>query len=211
MKNMYIKLIIALIPSISLYVLGVKILDNPVQILGFLAYFYFFITLSLSPLGYILRKIQALKKYSSWLIVLRRQFGICTAIFALAHIMKVYEKIWELYNKFFITQQSLLEFILNELSGLWGNIFWMNIIAFWLWTLWIFILSLLLISSNNYSQKFLWGKSWKKLQQLSYPLFIIIVLHIYFIGGWKWVYLYPALILIVLRMMVFLDKKRFFL
>lgn len=212
MKNIYLKILLAGLPSIALFILGINILENPVQVLWFVSYFYFIITLSLTPLVYIVRKkIPFLKKYCIWGILLRRQFGIFTAVFALMHMSKTLERIWELYTKFFATQQSIFDFVLTEISRFWGDVFWMPFIAFWLWVIWIFILILLLITSNNYSQKILWGKNWKKLQSLTYPLFLIIVAHIYFIGWWKGIYLYPALILILLRLIVFLDRKKRFL
>jgi len=210
MKNIYLKILLAGLPSIPLFILGINILENTVQVLWFVSYFYFIITLSLTPLVYIVRKkVSFLKKYCIWWILLRRQFGIFTAVFALMHMSKTLEKIWELYTKFFAAQQSIFDFVLTEISRFWGDVFWMPFMAFWLWVIWIFMLILLLIISNNYSQKILWGKNWKRLQRLTYPLFLIIVAHIYFIGWWKWVYLYPALILILLRLIVLLDKKRF--
>jgi len=57
--------------------------SDPVHIFGFLAYFYFILTLFVSPLWYIFSKYSYLRKYSTRLIAIRRQLWIFTALSAL--------------------------------------------------------------------------------------------------------------------------------
>ncbi len=206
--NIFIKTFLAFIPSIPLYFWWIYLVtSDPVHIFGFLAYFYFILTLLVSPLWYIFSKYSYLRKYSNKLISIRRQLWIFTALFALLHMVKFYEVVLWIYEKFFASSQSLGEFIIIALSGAQGNVFGMNTLSFWFGTLGILFMLFLLLTSNNYSQNLLGAKNWKKLQSLVYPLFLIIVAHIYFIGWWKWAYLYPAIILIAMRFYVWLDKN----
>ena len=206
--NIYKKAFIALLPSIPLYIWGVYLVtSDPVHIFWFLAYFYFVLTLAVSPLWYIFTKILSLKKYNNSLVSLRRQLWVFTGIFALLHTINFYETVLWFYEKFFASSQSLWEFIIIGLSGVQWNVFWMNILSFWFWTLWIIVMLCLLITSNKYSQKVLGVKNWKRLQQCAYPLFLIMVAHIYFIWWWKGAYLYPAILLVVLRVYTWFDKN----
>ena len=208
MKKTYPKLIFSLIPIIPLYVWGVFLVtSDPVHIFGFLSFFYFFFTLLVSPIAYILWKHKHLKRHVNTLISLRRPLGILTWIFAIMHMVKFYQHVWKIYEKFFASSQSLFEFIFISLSWSEWNVFWMNTIAFWLGALWILVMIVLLITSNNYSQKLIGSKNWKRLQTLAYPLFIIMIGHIYFIGWWKWAYLYPAIVLFLLRWYTWFDKN----
>jgi rubredoxin len=79
--------------------------------------------------------------------------------------------------------------------------------AFWSGLIGIIIMFLLLVTSNNVSQRIVWLWIWKRLQQLVYPLFIVVVIHIYFIGWWKAVYLYPAILLFSLRFYSWSSKN----
>jgi len=208
MKKTYPKLIFSLIPIIPLYIWGVFLVtSDPVHIFGFLSFFYFFFTLLVSPIAYILWKHKHLKRHVNTLISLRRPLGILTWIFAIMHMVKFYQHVWKIYEKFFASSQSLFEFIFISLSWSEWNVFWMNTIAFWLGALWILVMIFLLITSNNYSQKLIGSKNWKRLQTLAYPLFIIMIGHIYFIGWWKWAYLYPAIVLFFLRWYTWFDKN----
>ena len=206
--NIFIKTFLAFIPAIPLYFWGVYLVtSNPVHIFGFLAYFYFILTLLISPLSYFFSKISYFKRGSNKIIELRRQLWIFTGMFALLHMLKFYETVLGIYEKFFSESQSLSEFVLSALSGVQWNVFWMNTLSYWLGTLGIIFLIFLLITSNNNSQKILGARNWKRLQMCVYPLFIIIVAHIYFVGWWKGAYLYPAMLLIALRLLVWFDKN----
>jgi len=208
MKKIYMKSIIAFLPSIPLYFFWMYMLSNPVQILGFISYFYFLFSLLVSPVSYIFLKFSSLKKCGIFFVLIRRQLWILAWIFALAHMFKVYERIIGMYQKFFSESQGILEFLLSWLLWKTGSIFWINSISFWLWSLSLVVVIFLAMISNNYSQKFLWVKLWKRIQMCVYPLFLLIVLHIYFGGWWKELYMYPALLLIIARWYVFIDKKR---
>ena len=205
---MYKKIIISLLPSIPLYAWWVFLVtSDPVHIFGFLSYFYFILTLWVSPISYILSKNNSLKSYVNFVISLRRPLWILTGIFAFLHVIKFYEHVLGIYEKFFASSQSLFEFVLTSLSWVQWNVFWMNTLAFWLGTLGLIIMTVLLSTSNNYSQNLLGSKNWKRLQVVAYPLFIIMVAHIYFIGWWKGAYLYPAIILFLIRFYSWFDKN----
>lgn len=204
---MYKKLFFVFLPSIPLYFWGMNILSNPVQILGFLSYYYFIFTLLMSPLSYLSLKRQTLKKYGIQMLTLRRSIWIITGIYALWHMLKFHERVWNMYEKIFSENQTVIEFITANILWQTGSVFWLNTIAYWFGISWIILMSLLLVTSNNYSQKLLWWKKWKRLQKCVYPLFLILLIHIYFVWWWKGMYLYPALFLVVLRTFVFFDKK----
>jgi len=205
--NVYKKTLFAFLPTIPLYFWWVYIVtSDPVHIFGFLAYFYLMITLSVSPISTILRRWWNMK-YAISLTLIRRQLGILTWVFAFLHIFKFYERVWNMYLEFFSQDQNLFQFLLVSLQGKNGTIFWMDTWAYSMWTIGIIIIIALVLSSNNYSQKLLGGKKWKRLQRLVYPLFLIVVLHIYFIGWWKGAYLYPALFLILMKTYVYFSRK----
>ena len=206
--KLFKKTFIAFIPSIFLYIWWIKIVtSDPVHIFGFLSFFYFFLSLLISPLAYIIWKIKFLRKSVNHIIIIRRQLWILTAIFAILHVLKFYENIIRIYEKFYSSSMNLFNFIITSLSWAEWNIFGMNIFSFWFGLIWIVLMHLLLITSNNYSQKLFGSKMWKRIQLLAYPLFILIVLHIYFIWWWKWAYLYPTIILFILRFYCWFDKN----
>jgi len=208
MKNIYIKLVIAFLPSIGLYFWGLNILFNDTQILWFLSYYYFLWALFITPLAYIFTQINRLKKYSNIIVSYRRPVWIMAWVFALMHMFKFDQKIYELWLKFYSPEQSLISFIFEGIMNpqSWA-IFGMPSTSFWAWVMWIIIMFVLLITSNNISQKILGLKVWKWLQRCAYPLFLIIVIHIYFIWWWKWVYLYPAVALFAVRLYSWSTKN----
>jgi len=205
--NIYKRLFLVFLPSIPLYIWGMSVLSNPVQILGFLSYYYFIFTLLISPLSYVCMKRQILRKYGIQMLAFRRSVWIFTWIYALWHMLKFHERVWNMYEKFFSESQTIGDFIVSNIIWESGNVFWMNTFSYWLGIIGIILMSILLMTSNNYSQKILWWKKWKRLQKCVYPLFLILLLHIYFVWGWKGIYLYPALLLVSLRFFVFFDKK----
>lgn len=208
MHKIYIKIIISLIPAIGLYFLGRSILNNDVQILGFISYYYFLWVLIITPLAYVFTQFRAFKKHSNTIITYRRPVGIIAGVFALLHMLKFDQKIYEMWAKFYAEEQSFLSFLfLSIFQSDGGDILGTNVFAFWSGTVGIILMFLLLVTSNNISQKIIGLWLWKRLQQLVYPLFIIVVIHIYFIGWWKWIYLYPAVLLFTLRFYSWFDKN----
>lgn len=79
--------------------------------------------------------------------------------------------------------------------------------AFWVGLVGFVVMMALLITSNDLSQRILGMRAWKYVQRAVYPLFLLAVAHIYFVGGWKGLYLYPAVILIVIRFWSWFDKN----
>lgn len=197
------KLFISFLPVIPLYFIAKEILWNDVKIFGFLSYYYLVFTLSITPISKIVLKYKKIKKYSNTIITYRRPLGILAWLFSILHLINFEENIRWLWIKFYSEKISYTDFLLDSIFWWWWeSIIWMNFYAFWLWFTWFIIMLSLLFTSNNYSQKIMWVKFWKYLQRLVYPLFIIVVLHIYFIWWWKWLYLYPWITIVFLRLYV---------
>lgn len=208
MYKFTVKLIIASLLLIPLYYFSKEILWNAVKISWFLSYYYLVLVLLISPIVYIFYKIKFLKKYANLLTSFRRPIGIIAWLLAIFHGFKFEERVYFMWEKYYSSKSSFVEFLYNSIfySYNW-TILGMNTYSFWFWLIWIILMFVLLITSNDFSQKILGAKIWKKLQKLVYPLFIITVLHIYFVWWWKWLYLYPAIILILIRFYVIFDKN----
>jgi hypothetical protein len=76
MNNIYIRIIISILPAVGLYFWGMNILSNDVQIFGFISYYYLMGVLFITPLAYIFTQLRAIKKYSNMIISYRRPIGI---------------------------------------------------------------------------------------------------------------------------------------
>lgn len=208
MLKFLLKLFISLVPIIILYFIGKEILSNDAKITWFLSYYYLVLVLLISPLAYVFYKFKFLKKYSNLVTSFRRPIWIITWLLALFHGFKFEEKIYKLWEKYYSSKMSFFDFIYDWIfNSSNGTVLGMNTYSFWFWFIWIIIMLLLLITSNNISQKILGAKFWKYLQKLVYPLFILVVLHIYFVGWWKWLYLYPAVTIVLLRFYSWFDKN----
>ncbi len=209
MPKIVIKTLVSLLPAIPLFLFWNWYFWDEMKVLGFVAYYYLVLTLFISPLSSILRKKMLHKKIAIKILPYRRIFGIITSVFAFLHAIHFEERVYDLWQKFFIEKQSYTEFIIDWLTRWFAQpIFWMDFYAFLFGIISITILFMLFITSNNLSQNKLWWKLWKKIQKWVYPLFIILVLHIYFIGWWKWLYLYPAIWLIGLRLYIWFEMKK---
>ena len=208
MLKFILKLLMSASLILPLYFFGKFILSNDVQISWFLWYFYLIFVLLVSPLSYIFFKLVFLKKYSNSLVSFRRPLGIIAWCLALFHGFKFEERIYALREKYYTDQMSFASFLYSSIfESTTGTILWMNVYSFWFWFGGFVIMMLLLATSNNISQKILWAKIWKYIQRLVYPLFLLVVLHIYFVWWWKGLYLYPALVLICARSYVWFDKN----
>jgi NAD(P)H-flavin reductase/rubredoxin/DMSO/TMAO reductase YedYZ heme-binding membrane subunit len=208
MLKFILKLFISSVPIIILYFIWKSILWNDVKITWFISYYYLILVLLISPISYIFYKFNLLKKYSNLVVSFRRPVWILTWIMALTHWFKFDERVYSMWEKYYSEKTTFLNFIYDGIfNGATWTILWMNSYSFWFWFVWIVIMLILLSTSNNFSQKLLWAKVWKYIQRLIYPLFIIIVLHIFFVWWWKWIYMYPAIILVLSRLYVFFDKN----
>ena len=124
------------------------------------------------------------------------------------HVLHFEENIRNLWAKYYAEKTGYWNFLIDWIfSSWWQSIFWMNFYAFWVGMIGLIVMIFLLTTSNDLSQKIMWAKFWKYLQRFVYPLFIIVLLHIYFIGWWKGLYLYPWIILIILRSYVWFDNR----
>ncbi len=208
MKKTIFRLMISLIPVIPLYFLAKQILSNDVQIFWFLSYYYLIFVLLVTPFSKLLLKIKKLKKYSNKLINYRRPIWILAGAFSLMHVLHFEERVSNLWEKYYIEKMWYWDFLINSIfNAWWESIFWMNFYAFWIWIIGFIVMLTLLFTSNDLSQRIMWAKFWKYLQKGVYPLFIIVLLHIYFIWWWKGIYLYPWVILILLRSYTWFDER----
>jgi DMSO/TMAO reductase YedYZ heme-binding membrane subunit len=70
--------------------------------------------------------------YSNTIISYRRPIGIIAGIFALMHMIKFDQKIYELWIKFYSQEQSFISFIFDAIFYKTGSdILGMNEYAFW--------------------------------------------------------------------------------
>jgi DMSO/TMAO reductase YedYZ heme-binding membrane subunit len=208
MLQFIIRLIISFLPSIPLYYLAKELLWNDIQIFWFLSFYYLIFALSVTPVFKIWLSIKRFKKYSIKIFNYRRPIGILAGIFSFLHIINFEKNIRNMWTRFYSDDMNYFSFLFDRIFWWWGeSVFGMHFYAFWIWITWFIIMVFLLITSNNISQKIMWAKFWKYLHKLVYPLFIIILLHIYFIWWWKGLYLYPWLFLIILRLYVWFDEK----
>lgn len=208
MIKLIYRLIVSSLLIIPLYFYWKNILSNNIQVAWFVSYYYLIIVLLISPITYIFYKIKKLKKYTNIIRLYKRPIWIVTWLLSFLHLIKFEENIYSMWEKFYSSKVSFLNFLIDSIINNNGSsILWMNYYSFWLWLIWFIIMMTLLITSNNISQRILWAKIWKNIQKLIYPLFIIGILHIYFMWWWKWVYLFPALILILSRSYVAFDKN----
>ena len=205
MLNFLFRLFISFIPVIPLYFLANRFLLDDIKIFWFLAYYYLVSALLVNPIFRIFLKFKKLKKYLGKIVIYRRSIWILAWIFSILHLIHFEEGVRLLWIRYYTEKTNYINFFINEISLLWkGSVIGINFYAFWFWLVSFIIMMFLFISSNNLSQKIMW-KFWKYLQKLVYPLFILVIIHIYFIWWWKWVYLYPAVVLISLRLYVWLD------
>lgn len=208
MLNFLKKIWIGLIPAVWLLIFWKWYLWTEIKVFWFMSYYYFIFALLISPISFCLRKVKISKTVGIKIISYRRALGVITGLFVFLHVTHFEERVYSLWKKYYLEDMSYIDFILESVSRWYGkDILWMNFYAFIFWIISFIIITTLLITSNNFSQKKLWGKLWNKLQKLVYPLFIILVLHIYFIGWWKGIYMYPAIFLIMIRIYVFFNKK----
>ena len=208
MYKTILRFITSMIPVIPLYLISKELLQNDVKIFWFLSYYYLIFVLLVTPISKIFLKVQKIKKYSNKIINYRRPIWIFAWIFSLLHLIHFEENIRNMWNKFYIEKMTYWNFLLDWVfAWWWESIIGMSFYAFWWGMIGFIVMITLLITSNDLSQKIIWAKFWKYLQRLIYPLFIIILIHIYLVWWWKGLYLYPGLVLIFLRFFVWFDEK----
>lgn len=208
MTNKLIRFLIILIPIIPLYLIGKELLWNNEKIFWFLSYYYLIFVLLVTPVSKLFLKCKKIKKYSNKIINYRRPIWILAWLLAILHLINTEENIRNLWLKFYIDKTSYIDFLLSWIFWWWWeSIIGMNFYAFWWWVIGFVIMTVLLITSNDISQKIIGAKFWKYLQRLIYPLFILVIIHIYFIWWWKGLYLFPWLILICLKSYIWFDEK----
>lgn len=187
-----ISLIILLIPWIILWYFFANTMqsyDNSIlRISGKIAFFYLSMALLINPLSYFVSD-----KYYSKLIFIRKIFGILSFLFFMIHLLNYIEL--ERYYHFW--DSSLLEYIFKNIKNRMDALTWL--IAW-------FIMLILWISSNNFSQKIL-GSIWKWIHYMVYPLFLLSMIHIAFASRIDLFYMILFSSVIIFRTIVFFKKN----
>lgn len=129
-------------------------------------------------------------KFLSKLVSLRKELWIISWVFAISHV------VW-----YFILNNLTLWFVLD-------SIFWDLRWPMWWGTIWFIASLILLFTSNIFSMKKLW-KYWKKIQRLSYLMFIFVAVHIALVKEDAMVSTSIVIIIyIIIYFLAFLKKKK---
>ena len=118
----------------------------------------------------------------------RKYLGIICGISAFLHVIL-----------FSTAAGSLSDFFTNGLYWRLDNFFGWGSIA-------LILMFFPLITSNKYSQVKL-KSYWKKVQQLSYPVFILVAVHVVLVKR-DWVVLVPVVVWLILWVSAFFKKRR---
>ncbi len=162
------------------------------RVYGRIAFLYFTLALLMSPLAsFISHPI-----WKQHLIFSRKILGILSFIFFLKHGLEYFSM-----EYIFQTQYHLdvpyFNYVYNNLfiryDAISGVIVWG-------------IMLVLGLSSNKFSQSFLGGKKWKKLQSLVFPAFLISVVHIAFASRFSGFYISLLIIVVTIRLIAYLTK-----
>jgi ferredoxin-NADP reductase/rubredoxin/DMSO/TMAO reductase YedYZ heme-binding membrane subunit len=208
MKNLLYRSIIVWFCIIIIAIYWKYMWLNDVQLFWFISYYLLICTLLISPLIYISYTQRICMNWSPFIISLRRTFGIWSWFFAILHTVIFWQWVQAMWEQFYSQEKTFGEFIFEECCIWWSeSILWMSVFAFWSGVIGLTIMVLLLVISNNFFQKVLGARIWKNIQKIVYPLFLLIVFHIYVIWWWKGEYLYFALLLVVFRGYVFFHKN----
>lgn len=145
------------------------------RILGKLSFIFITLALSISPLLTLW--------FNQKILPYRRVFWVMSFIFAVLHIVSY----------------SIAEFKYSwSLFVVW-NLKNYDISS---WVMAFLIISILWVTSNNYSVRIL-KNNWSKLQSLTYPLYIIVALHIAFASRFDIIYVIMISALAALRMIAY--------
>lgn len=117
----------------------------------------------------------------------RKYLGIACGLFAFLHVIF-----------FLMATRGLTDFFSNGLYWRFDNFFGWGSLA-------LILIFFPLITSNKYSQIRL-KRYWKKIQQLSYPVFILVAIHVVLVKKELSV-LIPVIIWFILWLSAFLKKK----
>lgn len=96
-----------------------------------------------------------------------------------------------------------IEYIYQKTFFVWEHFKALDIIS---WLIWLLLIIILWITSNNYSVKLL-KSSWQKLQSLTYPLFIIVALHIAFASRFDNIYIIVITALVITRTLAYFKNS----
>lgn len=193
MLHFLLKISFCLIPALLLIIFSNS---NLLNIFWLLSYYYLVIVLCITPI------MRLFKKSAKYLVWCRRPIGILAWVFALLHMLESEKIIRSYYMMYQDSGVYYMTFIFQSFQNQWWqDIFWYPFYGFIFWSIAFLLLMILTVISNNISQKILTAKIWKKIQRLAYPIFLLVFFHIYFMVWWKGIYMYPALILIILRLL----------
>ena len=135
------------------------------------------------PLTEVFPRVLFFRKLMLW----RREFGVLSGILFLLHVAGYFLR-WEVLPWTIFSDSSYLG---------WSNFLFWGLLG-------IIILIPVFITSNNFFQRTL-KQNWKRVQRLSYVLFLAGVLHIYFLG--EYYALLEIIILVVFWVLAWRKRK----
>lgn len=179
--------------TIKLIALILSFLPIPLYFLGLVGQrecgrlgWYFLIGIMLiRPLADVLPGFRILRS----LVPFRKEFGIAAAWFMILHA----------YGAFAVQGKNIFFAVFNARYWQLNNPVMWGILG-------LFCVTLLLLTSNNYSIKLL-RKNWKRVQMLSYPLFLFVAIHVALIRGRIGGVIIPVLAVFVLWLLAQLKIK----
>jgi len=159
-----------------------------------IAMFYFAMALIISPL------LQFVKNptWKQHLILSRKILWILSFIFFLKHWLEYFSMEYVFQTNYHF-ETPYLNYVIDNLLVRYDALSW--VVA------WILLL-VLWLTSNKFSQKFLWWKKWKKVQSLVFPGFILSAIHVAFASRFDNFYIFLISLVVVARLVAYLNRKQ---
>lgn len=156
------------------------------------AFLYFWLALVVTP---ILKYIKN-NNFRENLILSRKLFWIITFIYFLKHWLE-YFSIEYIYQSSYNPNMTYLEYVYKNMVDRYDALSWFIawILMFVLW-----------ITSNKISIKLFWWKKWKNIQSLTYPTFLLSIIHIAFSSRLDNFYIFLILFVVWIRSISYLSN-----
>ena len=178
MKKYLLSIILWIILSLFFYYTKNWEINLILRGLWRLSFLYIALALSVTPIV----KLTWNHKLFSY----RRTFWVISFFMAILHAIYYFYIEYKFQNTFFILEHFKTWDIIT-------------------WIIWLFIIIILWITSNNFSIKIL-KSNWTKIQSLTYPLFVIITLHVAFASRFDSFYIIIISLLVLTRTAAYFKK-----
>jgi len=164
------------------------------RVYGKIAMLYFAIALIISPILQFIKN----EKWREYLILSRKFLGILSFIFFLKHWLE-YFSLEYIFQQNYHSNIPYFNYIYENALKRWDVISW---IIPWI------LMVVLWVTSNEFSQKFLWWRRWKNIQSLVFPAFLFSVIHIAFASRFEWFYVFLISLVVIARITAYLNRKQ---